>query len=103
MIGDDGTITYEQQKTYKINRAQAANLINFINSEGPIVPILEAGLEDYAYTPLAITTEEDFLKCKQLINTDGNPVVLYYEDPNNAGKMAIASDYEQGITYYNCH
>lgn len=96
-----GKITYEQQRTYKINRAQAANLINYYGKDDNLV--LEASLEDYAYTPLEIATEEDFKKCQAMTDSYNNPVVLYTKDIDNAGQMAVASKYVEGATYYMCH
>lgn len=99
-MGDNGAVTYEQQRTYKINRAQPASLINY-NDEN--APVLEASLEDYTYTPLEIATEEDYNKCANMVNTDGTPVVLYIKNNKNAGQMEASSGYVAGTTYYTCH
>lgn len=100
VVGDNGAVTYEQQRTYKINRAQPASLIDY-NDEN--APVLEASLEDYTYTPLEIATEEDYNKCTNMVNTDGTPVVLYIKNNKNAGQMEVASGYVAGTTYYTCH
>lgn len=102
VVDSNGSITYEQQKTYKINRAQSVSLIDYDDTKAPV---LEASLEDYAYTPLNIASASDYEKCYNMINSDGNPVVLYRKSKENTGQMEVAgeNEYEADVTYYSCH
>lgn len=94
VVGPDGTIRLEQQKTYQIDKAQKANLIDYKN-------LYEVNLTPIAYVPVTVNNEDDYNELASTKLAEGGTLTLYKEE-DHSGIMRIVetTQYDPEVKQY---
>lgn len=94
VVGPDGTIRLEQQKTYQIDKAQKANLIDYKK-------LYEVNLTPIAYVPVTVNNEDDYNELASTKLAEGGTLILYKEE-DHSGILRIVetTQYDPEVKQY---
>ena len=94
VVGSDGTIRLEQQKTYQIDKAQKANLIDYKK-------LYEVNLTPIAYVSITVNNEDDYNELASTKLAEGGTLTLYKEE-DHSGILRIVetTQYDPEVKQY---